>query len=400
MTDAASKHEDIFVGLVPQAGDAVLHLMNRFRQDNRSEKLDLGVGVYRDERGQTPIMRAVQAAEARLLQTRETKTYLGSSGDEIFTALLARLAFGENLAASDRLVGVQTPGGTGALRLGAELVARARPATTIWVGSPTWPNHGPILSEAGLSVREHRFFDRGASRIDFAGMITDLAEASPGDTLLLHGCCHNPTGAALDNKEWAAIATLCADRGIVPFVDLAYQGLGDGLDADATATRALLEQVPDALVAYSCSKNFGLYRERTGALWVQAGTCATAAVAHDHMRGLARSLWSMPPDHGAATVRTILETPELRSDWEGELAEMRERVARLRTALAAGHPALTPVATQSGMFALLPIGAVQVTELRECEGIYMMPDGRINLCGLSVELLPAFLAAIGPYLPG
>lgn len=399
MTDSSSVRQSSFIGLLPQPADAVLHLMNCFRLDDRSGKLDLGIGVYRDENGQTPIMRAVHAAETMLLQTRITKTYLGSSGDPGFTAPLANLAFGDELAASDRLVGVQTPGGSGALRLGAEIIARARPGATIWVGSPTWPNHGPILQEAGLRIRPHRFFDRDASRIDFEGMVADLADACPGDSLLLHGCCHNPTGAVLDEGQWALIARLCADQGVVPFIDLAYQGLGQGLDADASATRALLERVPDALIAYSCSKNFGLYRERTGALWIQASTRTGAEVVQDHMRSLARSLWSMPPDHGAAIVRTILENPELRSDWERELAEMRERIAALRAALAASHPALAQVKAQYGMFALLPLDAAQIADLRERDGIYLIPDGRINLCGLTLESLPAFMATVGRYLP-
>lgn len=399
MTNASSVSGNPFVGLVPQPADAVLHLMNRFRLDERGGKLDLGIGVYRDENGRTPIMRAVHAAEAALLQTRTTKAYLGSGGDGIFTALLAQLAFGDKRAGSDRLVGVQTPGGSGALRLGAELIARARPGATIWVGSPTWPNHQPILQEAGLRIRPHRFFDRTTSRIDFEGMSADLADASPGDSLLLHGCCHNPTGAALDEAQWAVIARLCVDRAVVPFVDLAYQGLGRGLDADASPTRALLDQVPDALVAYSCSKNFALYRERVGALWIQASTATRAEVVHDHMRALARSLWSMPPDHGAAIVRTILESPESRRNWERELAEMRERIAALRSAMAASHPALAPVAAQQGMFALLPLNAAQVADLCEREGIYMMPDGRINLCGLTLRSLPTFVAAIRSYLP-
>jgi aromatic-amino-acid transaminase len=373
--------------------------MDLFRRDDRNGKLDLGVGVYRDDEGRTPIMVAVQSAEAVLLRARTTKTYLGSSGDGVFTDLLARAVLGDALAGSERLVAVQTPGGSGALRLGAELIARARPGATIWVGSPTWPNHGPILHEAGLNVRPHRFFDPTTSRIDIDGMFADLADASPGDTLLLHGCCHNPSGAVLDEAQWAEITQLCTDRGIVPFIDFAYHGLGEGLDADAGATRRLLERLPDALLAYSCSKNFGLYRDRVGALWVEAGTRTAAEVVHGHMRGLARSLWSMPPDHGAAIVRTILESPELREDWQRELAQMRQRIAELRRTLAAGHPALWPIAAQAGMFALLPLEATQVTALREREGIYLMPDGRINLCGLTLRSLPAFLAAIAPYLP-
>lgn len=372
--------------------------MRRFDEDERREKLDLGIGVYRDEDGRTPIMAAVRAAEAILLETRTTKTYLGSSGDEHFLALLADLALGGPLASSDRLVGVQTPGGSGALRLGAELIARASPGASVWIGDPTWPNHIPILQQAGLRVRTHRLLDRGASRIDFAGMIEDLSEAAPGDVLLLHGCCHNPTGTTFDGGQWHRIAKLCVDVALLPFIDLAYQGFGEALDADVAPTRRLLRQVPSALVAYSCSKTFGLYRERTGALWMQGESRSVAEIGLDHLRALARSLWSMPPDHGAAVVRTILERRDLQADWEVELGRMRSRIAVLRQALAAAHPALAPIADQQGMFALLPLDPTQIAELRDRNGFYLMANGRINLCGLPLRRMPAFQNAIAPYL--
>jgi aromatic-amino-acid transaminase len=398
MERAAPTTASPFAGLVPQAADALLGLIGLYRADTRPDKIDLGVGVFRDEAGATPVMRAVKAAEARLLAEQTTKTYLGPEGDAVYTDLLAHVVFGEHLAASDRLTGMQTPGGTGALRLGAELVRRARPGATVWIGQPTWPNHAPIFDEAGLAVRTHRFFDPCTGGVDFDRMITDLAAARAGDVLLLHGCCHNPTGASFTAAQWEAIAGLCITRGLIPFIDLAYQGLGDGLDQDAAATRMLLERLPDALVAYSCDKNFGLYRERVGALWGLGESAAVADLMHSNMLSLARSLWSMPPDHGAAIVRVILQSPALRADWAAELDAMRERINALRAALAGAHPALAPIATQRGMFAMLPIAPRAVTALRDDHGIYMAGNGRINIAGLRLDTVPTFVAGLERFL--
>lgn len=399
MSDTLITPTSPFAGLRRQAPDALLGLISQFRQDRRATKLDLGVGIYRDEKGLTPVMRSVKAAEALLWQNQPTKAYLGADGDMAYIALLGRLALGPVLSTSDRITGVQTPGGTGALRLGAEMIARSNPDAIMWIGQPTWPNHGPIFQEAGLEVRAHRFFDPRSQGIDFDGMLADLKDARPGDILLLHGCCHNPTGTTFTAEQWAEIAGLCARAGLTPFIDLAYQGLGDGLTQDATAARALLEHLPDALLAYSCDKNFGLYRERVGALWLQGASRTVADVAHGNMLSLARSLWSMPPDHGAAIVRTILDTPELCADWEDELNEMRMRITILRRTLAAGHPALAVVCAQRGMFTLLPLTPADVVELRERQGIYMAGNGRINICGLTRQSIPAFLTSLAPYLP-
>jgi aromatic-amino-acid transaminase len=388
--------QSFFAPLPMQAPDALLGLIRLFEADPHPHKIDLGVGMYRDATGATPVMRAVKQAEAQLLGAQASKSYLGPEGDSAFVDLLARIVFGDATAASGRLTGVQTPGGTGALRLGAELIAHARPDARIWIGDPTWPNHAPIFREAGLVVRPHRFFDRARGAIDFAGMMADLADARAGDVLLLHGCCHNPTGAMLAPEEWAAIMQACGARGFVPFIDLAYQGLGDGLEADAAATRAMLAAVPDALVAYSCDKNFALYRERVGALWVQASSAAEQA--RGNLLALARGIWSMPPDHGAAIVRTILESAALRADWAAELDTMRERLNDLRRALAVAHPALAPIAGQRGMFALLDLSLQAVTALREDHGIYMAGNGRINIAGLRIDTIPLFAAALAPYL--
>ena len=349
--------------------------------------------------GTTLILRAVKAAETRLLDTQTSKSYLGPEGDERFTELLAEVTFGPSLAADHRLTGIQTPGGTGALRLAAELIARSGRDRSVWLGSPTWPNHAPIFREAGLAVRDHSFFDRPHSDIDFVTMLDALREAQPGDVVLLHGCCHNPTGTAFTADQWRALTALVETRGLVPLVDLAYQGLGNGLEEDAAGMRAMLDAVPEALIAYSCDKNFALYRERVGALWVQASTPAAAVPVRETMLVLARSLWSMPPDHGAAVVRVILEDAALAADWRAELAGMRSRINDVRAALGAAHPALAPIARQQGLFALLPINDLAVAALREDHGIYMPASGRINVAGLRTETVAPFVAALAPYLP-
>lgn len=383
--------------LADQPADALLGLIALHRADPRPEKLDLGVGVFRNDAQITPVMRAVKAAEAHLAATQTSKSYLGAEGDIVYAERLAEITVGAAID-QDRTTGVQTPGGTGALRLGAELLARAHPDATVWIGAPTWPNHAPIFREAGLRTANHRFYDIEQSRIDFAAMLQELEQARAGDVLLLHGCCHNPSGADFSAVQWQAIAALCAARGLIPFIDLAYQGLGDGLAEDAAATRMVFETLPTAILAYSCDKNFGLYRERVGALWIQSANSAINTLVRANMLTLARSLWSMPPDHGAAIVRTILEDAALRADWEAELTDMRARINCLRAALAVAHPRLAPIGGQRGMFAMLPIAPDTVARLREDHGIYMAGNGRINIAGLSSGTVPVFVAALAPHL--
>jgi len=389
----------LFSELERQPPDALLAVIGMHRADPRPDKIDVGVGVYRDAAGTTPVMRAVKAAEARLLAGQESKSYLGAEGDQGYTHLLAAVVLGPTRAADSRITGIQTPGGTGALRLAAELIARSGKAPTIWIGTPTWPNHGPIFREAGLAVRTHAYFDAARADLDFDAFIAGLAEAKAGDVVLLHGCCHNPTGTSFSAEQWRALAALATDRGLIPLIDLAYQGLGDGLDEDAAGMREMLAAVPEALLAYSCDKNFALYRERVGALWVQAATPAAALPVRETMLVLARSLWSMPPDHGAAVVRMILEDADLASDWRAELVEMCTRINGLRTALGQAHPALAPIARQQGLFALLPIDRDAVAALRAQHGIYMPDSGRINIAGLRAETVVPFVAALTPHLP-
>ena len=383
----------LFDGLTPQAPDALLALIGMFAADPRDGKIDLGVGVYRDETGATPVFRAVKAAEERLVGAQDSKSYLGPEGDARFTELLKPIIFGA-AAASEGLTGVQTPGGTGALRLGAELIAAARPAARIWLGTPTWPNHAPVFSAPGLALATYRYFDQGAQAIRFDEMVEALSGADAGDVVLLHACCHNPTGANLAAEQWAEIAEVVARRGVVPFVDFAYQGLGDGLDEDAAGLRRLLDAAEDVIVAYSCDKNFGLYRDRVGALYVRARGKARAELVQSNMQALARTSWSMPPDHGAAVVRTILDTPGLAADWRRELTSMRARIAAVRQALADGDEALEPQRRQQGMFSLLPLSPDRVAALRETHGVYMAGSGRVNLAGLTLGTVPKFIEAL------
>lgn len=393
---AALATPDLFGRLERQPPDPLLAIIAAHRGDPRTDKIDLGVGVYRDDAGKTPVLRAVKAAEARLLADQDTKAYLGADGDVRYVELLETILFGRLPLDRAQLTGVQTPGGTGALRLGAELIATANPDATVWMGAPTWANHAPVFRAAGLSLAMHPFYDQPSGTIRFDAMTTALEAARPGDVLLLHGCCHNPTGAEFSAEEWRSIADLSARRGLIPFIDLAYQGLGVGLDEDAASTRRILEAVPQALIAYSCDKNFGLYRERVGALWVKAPDAGGAV--RQNMLTLARSLWSMPPDHGAAIVRIVLDDDDMTADWRSELDEMRGRLNRLRHDLAATHPRLAPIGRQQGMFAMLPIDVATVAALREQHAIYMTDSARISIAGLNADTLPRFTAALAPYL--
>lgn len=384
----------MFQTLQPQPADGLLTLIGLFRDDPRNSKIDLGVGTYRNAAGVTPVMEAVKAAERILLDGQQTKAYLGPEGDQRFVGLLRPIVLGAADARSERVVGVQTPGGSGALRLGGELIVAARPSAKVWLGTPTWPNHRPVLEAAGLTVVEYRYFDPVTQSLCFDDMLAALSAAEPGDVVLLHGCCHNPTGAELDPAQWDAVAGLVAERGLLPFIDLAYQGLGSSLEADAHGTRRVLAAVPEALVAYSCDKNFGLYRDRTGALFALAADAGAASVVFGNLLALARVNWSMPPDHGAAAVRVVLDSPELSRTWRAELDGMARRIASVREALAATDHRLAFLSRQRGMFSQLPIAPVAVAALRRDHGIYMAGSGRINLAGLQVAEAGTFVDAL------
>jgi aspartate/tyrosine/aromatic aminotransferase len=390
----------LFDRLEAQATDSLIALIALAAADPRPDKIDVGVGVYRDAVGNTPILRSVKTAERILLETQETKSYLGSQGDARFTELIRPIVFGEELAGEERIVGLQTPGGCGALRLGADLIARANPNARIFAGEPTWPNHAPLIASAGVEIVLYPYYAKESRTICFDRIMSAFGEAEAGDLVLLHGCCHNPTGADLDMDQWREVAGIVAARGLIPFVDLAYQGLGKGLEADAAGTRLVVAAADQAIVAQSCDKNFGCYRDRLGSLFVKASSAKMADVAFGNLLGLARTMWSMPPDHMAAVARIILEDAELRADWRAELDEMCGRIRQLRARLAVYDPRLAYIDAQNGMFSMLPLTPAQVLELRAEKGIYMAGSGRFNVVGLSDDSVDRFAAAVVEKMDG
>ena len=391
--------------LQPLPEDPLLGVMAAYRRDTDPRKVDLGVGVYKTEAGDTPIPAAITAAMERSAASQKTKVYVGQGGNERFNRAMLEIAFGADHAAvkDGRAAALQVPGGSGALRLGAELVNVVRPGATLHVSIPTWANHVPLLSNAGLKMATYPYFDRATGGVDAAAMLAHLETLPAGDLVLLHGCCHNPTGADLSRAEWDAVAEVLARRGLVPFVDIAYQGLGDGLEADAYGVRLMAERLPEVIVAVSCSKNFGLYRERTGATFVISPTAERTGNAMGQLRKIARGMYSMPPDHGAELVALVWEDAALRQQWMDELEAMRVRVEELRGLLVSGLKALRAdvdysfVQRQKGMFSLLPLNTAQIQRLRDEHHIYMPGDGRINVAGISrrnVEYVAQSLAAV------
>ena len=395
MTDVLAAQAPMLLDrLEAQAPDSLIALIALAEADTRPGKIDVGVGVYRDAAGNTPILQCVKEAERRLVEGQPTKSYIGSQGDERFTQLIRPIVFGEAAAADERIVGLQTPGGCGALRLGAELVARANPNARIYAGEPTWPNHAPLIASAGVEMVAYPYYDKESRTICFDRMIAALGQAERGDLVLLHGCCHNPTGADLDMDQWRAVAEVIAARGLIPFVDLAYQGFGRGLEEDAAGTRLVVAAAEQAIVAQSCDKNFSCYRDRLGTLFVKASSAAGADIAFGNLLGLARTMWSMPPDHPAAVAHIVLDDPELRALWMSEVAAMCARIRSLRARLAAKDGRLAYIERQNGMFSMLPLSPEQVMALREKHGIYMAGSGRFNVVGLSDESVDRFAAAV------
>ncbi|MFD1880833.1 aromatic amino acid transaminase [Paracoccus pacificus] len=385
--------------LQPQSPDKILALMAEFRADPRAEKIDLGVGVYKDETGLTPVMRAVRKAEERILREETTKTYTALPGEPAYREAMARLILGDDLPV-DRLATVASVGGTGALRVGIDLARMANPALRVWVSDPTWPNHVSILNYLGVETLTYRYFDAETRGVNFDGMIEDLRGAKPGDLVLLHGCCHNPTGANLNIAQWDEVAALLAETGATPLIDLAYQGFGDGLDADAAGTRLIASRLPEVLIAASCSKNFGIYRERTGILLAICPDSATRDLAQGAMAHLNRQTFSFPPDHGARIVTTILTDPELRRDWETELEEVRTGMLDLREQLVrelrerSGSDRFGFLAAHRGMFSRLGATPEQVETLKRDYGIYLVGDSRLNIAGLNKNTVPVLAQAI------
>ncbi len=400
MIDLNTGPAALFDNLRPQAPDALLSLISLFKNDPRPDKLDLGVGVYKNEAGVTPVLRAVKAAERILLETQGSKSYLGPEGDMGFVEALKPIVFGASAGGGEEVFGVQTPGGTGALRLACELINAARPGARVWLGTPSWPNHAPIFAAAGLKTATYSWFDTKTQTVRFDEMMAALNKAEAGDVVLLHGCCHNPTGADLTLDQWKTVAHVVAARGLLPLIDLAYQGLGEGLEEDAAGARLVIAAVDDALIAYSCDKNFGLYRDRTGALFTFNRNADRADLVRSNVLALARANWSMPPDHGGAVARIVLEDAALAASWRAELEEMRVRIASVRVALADADPRLDGLRRQHGMFSLLPVSPAQVSHLRSAHAVYMAGSGRINLAGLTAATVPVFAQAFAACLEG
>ena len=392
----------MFETLSKAPGDKILALMGEYAADPRPTKIDLGVGVYKDEKGVTAVMSAVRKAEERILANEKTKTYLGIAGNKGFGTAVLDLALADAVDRK-RVRIAQAPGGTGSLWVLMQLVNRARPGATIWVSDPTWPNHMPIAENAGLTVKTYPYFDTETRGVKFADMLATLDKLGKDDVVLLHGCCHNPTGANLTNEQWDQVAASFARTGALPFIDLAYLGFGDGLLEDAYGTRKLLAAVPEALVAFSGSKNFGLYRERIGAAIILARDEASADIVNSQMLNVIRSSYSQPPDHGAEIIRTILEDKDLRLEWETELNAMRGRMIRLREKLSeairqrSNSKDFDFIAAHRGMFSLLGLPNETVEHLKAANGIYMIGDSRINVAGIPEDrvgdLAEAMLAA-------
>jgi aromatic-amino-acid transaminase len=382
--------------LTQQPPDALLALIKLHDADPRADKIDLGVGVYRTGQGETPVFGAIKAAEQVLVDEQGSKSYLGPEGDMGFVHALMPYVFGDDPTRGGRIDGMQTPGGTGAVRLALAL-AKAAGVTRVLMGTPSWPNHAQILADLGLELAAFAHAAADGST-DLEALKTALAGAGEGDAVLLHGCCHNPTGIDYKPAQWDEIAALLAGSPVLPIVDLAYQGLGEGLAEDAYGANAVIAAVPEALIAYSCDKNFGLYRDRVGALYVYAQDGEQLARILSNGYALARAAWSMPPDHGAAAVRLVLEDERRTAQWLDELDQMRARIGQVRAALGeagrAGTVDLTPLARGRGMFATLPLSKEQIQALRDDHGIYMAGSGRINIAGLTMTSLPKFVAAL------
>ncbi|WP_294226109.1 amino acid aminotransferase [uncultured Shimia sp.] len=389
----------MLTNLKEQPKDKILGLMAMYRDDPRPTKVDLGVGVYKNADGVTPVMRAVKAAERKIVAEQPSKAYTGLAGDPAYAdAMIDMLLAGA--VDRDRLAAVATPGGTGAIRQAFELIKMANPKARVFVSDPTWPNHVSILGYLGIEIVKYRYFDDETRAVNFGGMMADLADVTSDDVVLLHGCCHNPTGANLTLAQWQSVIDLINEKGCTPMIDIAYQGFGDGLEEDAAATRLVAKSVPELLIAASCSKNFGIYRERTGLLIAMSEKAENTAVTQGNLNHLNRQNFSFPPDHGARVVTTILTDPELKADWMAELEETRLGMLALREQLAAELKRLSNsdrfgfLAQHRGMFSRLGTTPDLVEKIRVDNAIYMVSDSRMNIAGLNAHTVPVLAKAI------
>ncbi|MDE4141876.1 aromatic amino acid transaminase [Phaeobacter gallaeciensis] len=389
----------MFETLKPQPADKILALMQMYREDPRADKIDLGVGVYKNAEGVTPVMRAIKAAEHKLWEEETTKAYTGLAGDPGYADVMIKLILGDSVARGN-IAAAATPGGTGAVRQAFELIKMANPKARVFVSDPTWPNHISILKYVGIETVTYRYFDRETRGVNFDGMIEDLKGAEKGDVVLLHGCCHNPTGANLNTTQWQEVIDLLNARGLIPMIDIAYQGFGDGLEEDAAGVRMVAAQTPECLIAASCSKNFGIYRERTGLLMAVSQDGSAQALNQGTLAFLNRQNFSFPPDHGARLVTMILNDDALRADWASELEEVRLGMLGLRQQLAdelqrlSGSDRFGFIAQHRGMFSLLGTTPELVEKMRVDNGIYMVGDSRMNIAGLNKTTVPLLAKAI------
>ena len=397
----------MFESLRAVPADPILNLSILYRQDTNPNKVDLGVGVYKDEAGHTAIMEAVSRAQELILVEEDTKAYVGMAGSKRYCDLLAQTTLGayHTVLTNNRFAVAQTPGGSGALRVLAEFINVAKPGATVWAGNPTWANHSPIMQSAGLEIKQYPYYDKDTKAVDFDGMLATLkAETKVGDVVLLHACCHNPSGADLNLEQWQATADLIKVKGLLPYVDIAYQGLGEGMDEDAAGLRLMANTVPEMVIASSCSKNFGLYRERTGTAIIISATEAQAHITQSQMNGLIRANYSMPPSHGALVVETILADPKLKQMWRDELKTMRKRIKHLRGQLVDAIKAegveqdFSFIERQHGMFSFLGINAAQVDQLVNEHSVYLVGSSRINLAGLNQRNIAYVAKAIAAVL--
>lgn len=395
----------MFQSLQSLPADPILGLMATYRADTNPLKIDLGIGVYKDENGKTPVMTAVKKAEDFLLNNQDSKTYVGPTGAADYNALVAELLLGKTLNDNlgKRRITVQAPGGCGGLRLAAEFVKSANPDATVWVSDPTWANHVPLLGSAGLNIETYPYYDYNTHSVRFDEMLNALKKIGKDDLVLLHGCCHNPCGADLSKEQWQAVRDVALEQGFTVFIDLAYQGLGDGLDEDVYGVRLMAESLEELIVVSSCSKNFGLYRERTGAFTLISANEEAASAATSQIAAAARAMYSMPPDHGAAVVALILGNSDLKAEWDTELAQMRGRINKLRAQFvrqikSAGiEQDFSFIEREKGMFSFLGVNVEQVQTLVNDYSIYLVNSSRINVAGISdsnVEYLSKSLAAV------
>jgi len=389
----------MFAHLPQPQKDPILSLSVAYRNDSRLDKVDLGIGVYKNNLGETPIMAAVQQAQKYLLETQTTKAYVGLAGCEEFNTCMVDLLL-SGTSAMTRVSAIQTPGASGALRMFADLIKVANKETTVWLSNPSYVNHKPIMEAAGLKVRHYRYFSSQTKQVDVQGMLEDISKAGTNDVILFHGCCHNPTGADIDFSTWKIITELAQKQGFIPFVDIAYQGFGDGLEEDAKGVRFMADNLEEMLITTSCSKNFGLYRERTGAAIVVGKNQTNANNAKGKLLKLARTTYTMPPDYGASLVRTVLQNDELTRLWKDELNIMQLRLVHLRAKLC--HELRSVHNSQQfdfieyhkGMFTVLGFSQEQMGQLKDDYGIYGVGDGRINIAGLTEKDIPYVAKAI------